>query len=304
MMASGVKNIVASVRAKLANIAKVQQRSFDSILLLYMQERLLYRLSVSNYVDSFVLKGGLLMFILTDYKGRPTKDIDFLAYQISNDFNNLKSVFQEICNLVCVDDGLLFDPESVYVEKIKEGADYEGARIKLVCNLGNAKKLLQLDIGFGDIVVPKPEFMSCPTLLDIVGPMVKVYSVESIIAEKFHAMLVLAELNSRMKDFYDVFVLLSTNSFGGESLQTAIAETIKCRHADIKAETVIFTRNFSTDANRNAMWQAFIRKIGVKEIQFAGVMEAICLFLKPIYDAILKNEVFLKKWDNVNKIWS
>jgi len=217
-MTTVIKNIVASVRARLSNVSKKEQRSFDSLLLLYMLERLLYRLSLSQYVEKFVLKGGLLMFILTDFKGRPTKDMDLLAQQVSNDMNDIKEVFRKICKVDCEDDGLVFDEESVTVEEIKKDTEYQGVRVNIICYLENAKKTLQLDIGFGDIVIPKPQFMECPTLLDMKAPNIKVYSLESVISEKFHAMITLSVVNSRMKNFYDIYTLLNSKSFDGRKL--------------------------------------------------------------------------------------
>jgi predicted nucleotidyltransferase component of viral defense system len=182
-----VKNMAASVRGRLSNAARKENKPFDSLLLLYMIERLLYRVSLSQYVGNFVLKGGLLMYILTDFKGRPTKDIDFLADQISNDMNNIKEIFHKVCKVGCEDDGLIFDEDTITVEEIKKDADYQGVRVNIICYLGNAKKTLQLDIGFGDIVVPKPHYMECPTLLKMKAPNIKVYSLESVISEKFLA---------------------------------------------------------------------------------------------------------------------
>ncbi|WP_281352004.1 nucleotidyl transferase AbiEii/AbiGii toxin family protein [Pallidibacillus pasinlerensis] len=144
-----VKNISASVRERLKNIAKQSGKTFDLILLLYFQERLLYRLSISNYRDKFVLKVGLFLFSLTQFKSRPTKDIDFLAKQISNDIQYIKAAFESICALPVEEDGVEFDVNGITAERIKEDADYEGIRIKIPAALGKIKKQLQLDIGFG-----------------------------------------------------------------------------------------------------------------------------------------------------------
>lgn len=304
MTAIVVKNMAASVRARLANIAKEEQRPFDSILLLYMQERLLYRLSISNYVDHFILKGGLLMFILTEYKGRPTMDMDFLARQMIIDRDRIKSVFEEVCLLSCPDDGLTFNSDSITVERIKEDADYEGVRIKIIGFLGNAKKSLQLDIGFGDIVFPIPELMTCPNLLEIGNSKINVYSVESVIAEKFQAMVVLSVVNSRMKDFYDIYTLLNMNQFDGEILKSAVFETLKRRQTLPPNRIVIFEPTFSEDTKRNAMWIAFLKKINVSDLQFPVVMKEITAFLQPIHEAILYDKPFQKIWDCEKRKWN
>lgn len=297
------KNMVASVKARLTNIAKEQMRPFDSVLLLYMQERLLHRLSVSEYADNFILKGGLLMFILTQYKGRPTTDIDFLAFQIDNDIVNIKTIFQEICMVDNLDDGLLFNADSIAVERIKEVTDYQGFRLKIICYLGSAKKSLQLDIGFGDIIVPNPKLMSFPSLLDIGTSNIRVYSIESVIAEKFHAMIVLSVVNSRMKDFYDVYSLLDINRFDGEKLRSSIFETLKRRNTSLPNELAIFEPAFSEDIKRNTIWKAFLKKINISDLSFSKVMEELTVFLKPVYSAILNDEHFFKTWDCDKRIW-
>ena len=303
-MSKQIKDVASSVRARLTNIAKNERRSFDSVLLLYMQERLLYRLSVSEYSSKFVLKGGLLMFMLTEYKGRPTKDIDLLAEQISNDKDDIKKVFSNVCNIKYEDDGIVFNGDDIQVEDIKEDADYHGVRVKATCFLGNAKKMVQLDIGFGDIVIPKPREMECPTLLDLEAPVIKVYSLESVIAEKFQAMIALSVANSRMKDFYDIFTLLSTNNFDGRKLQEAIFETLQRRRTTIEKDNVIFTQQFIQDESRNKLWQSFLRKINVDKFEFTEAMKYIEEFLKPIYDSIVEEKEFFMQWDYVNKKWS
>lgn len=299
-----IKDISASVRARLAIIGKRERRSFDSILLLYMQERILYRISISEYCDRFVLKGGLLMFMLTEYKGRPTRDIDFLAEQISNDINYIKNVFTKICKVKCEDDGVIFDAEGIEVEEIKKDAEYHGLRVKTICFLGNAKKTVQLDIGFGDVVIPKPKLMECPILLKMKPPIIKVYSIESIVSEKFQAMIALSVSNSRMKDFFDIYILLNTSNFDGRKLQEAVSETLQRRHTSIERENVIFTEEFSKEQNRTKMWNAFLRKINSPNIEFYDVMRNIVIFLKPIYDSIVQEEEFFKNWDYTNTRWN
>jgi len=302
-MSKTIKDITASVRARLAIIAKKEQRSFDSVLLLYMQERILYRLSISKYCERFILKGGLLIFMLTEYKGRPTKDIDFLAEQISNDIENIRKAFSDICNVQCEDDGLVFSGDEIEVEEIKKDVEYHGIRVKTNCFLGNARKVLHLDIGFGDVVVPKAQMMECPILLDMKAPVIKVYSLESIISEKFQAMISLSVINSRMKDFYDIFTLLNSNNFDGRKLQDAVNETLQTRHTIIERENIIFTEEFMKDEDRIKMWKAFLRKINSTNIEFDEVMRKIVIFLKPIYDVIVHEGEFFEFWDHDKKQW-
>jgi len=210
-------NKAASIRARLKNIADKEHKQFDFILMLYFIERLLYRLSISRYSDMFILKGGLLLYTILDEKARPTKDIDMLARELASNLDALKEVFTEIAS-ISIDDEVIYDTNSITTERIKEDADYEGVRIKLTAHMQNMRKILQFDIGFGDVIVPKPQSMEYPTLLDMDRPVLKAYSKESIISEKFEAMLYLAEANSRMKDFYDIYNLCNNFEFDGRIL--------------------------------------------------------------------------------------
>ncbi|MBB5150348.1 nucleotidyl transferase AbiEii/AbiGii toxin family protein [Ureibacillus thermosphaericus] len=293
-----VKNISASVGERLKNIAKQSGKTFDLILLLYFQERLLYRLSISNYRDKFILKGGLVLFSLTQFKSRPTKDIDFLARQISNDIQYIKAAFESICTLTAEEDGVEFDVKGITAERIKEGADYEGIRIKIPAALGKIKKQLQLDIGFGDVVIPKPQEMQYPTLLNMKPPEIRVYSTYSVIAEKFEAMISLSVVNSRMKDFYDIFTLLSTENFDGRVLWEAIFETFQRRGTHLEKGHPVFSPSFAEDESRNKQWKAFLQRTGIKEdLQFPFVMEKIRDFLFPVYDSILNEDEFFEMWN-------
>ncbi|MGG1558948.1 nucleotidyl transferase AbiEii/AbiGii toxin family protein [Geobacillus thermoleovorans] len=299
-----VKNIPASVSERLKNIAKQNGKNFDLILLLYFQERLLYRLSISNYRDKFVLKGGLFLFSLTQFKSRPTKDIDFLAKQISNDIQYIKAAFESICALTVEEDGVEFDVNGITAERIKEDADYEGVRIKIPASLGKIKKQLQLDIGFGDVVIPKPQEMQYPTLLNMKPPEIRVYSTYSVIAEKFEAMISLSVVNSRMKDFYDIFTLLSTENFDGRVLWEAIFETFQRRGTNLEKEHPVFSPSFAEDESRSKQWKAFLQRTGIKEdLQFPFVMEKIRDFLFPVYDSILNEDEFFKMWNCQTLKW-
>ena len=299
-----VKNIPASVRERLKNIAKQSGKTFDLILLLYFQERLLYRLSISDYRDKFVLKGGLFLFSLTQFKSRPTKDIDFLAKQISNDIQYIKAAFESICALTVEEDGVEFDVNGITAERIKEDADYEGVRIKIPASLGRMKKQLQLDIGFGDVIIPKPQDIQYPTLLNMKPPEIRVYSTYSVIAEKFEAMISLSVVNSRMKDFYDIFTLLSTKNFDGRVLWEAIFETFQRRGTHLEKGHPVFSPSFAEDESRNKQWKAFLQRTGIKEdLQFPFVMEKIRDFLFPIYDSILKEDEYWKMWNSRTLKW-
>jgi predicted nucleotidyltransferase component of viral defense system len=299
-----VKNRPASIRERLKNIAKQNKKNFDLILLLYFQERLLYRLSISDFREKFVLKGGLFLFSLTQFKSRPTKDIDFLAKQISNDIQYIKEAFESICALAVEEDSVEFDVNGITAERIKEDAEYEGIRIKIPASLGKMKKQLQLDIGFGDVIIPKPQDIQYPTLLNMDPPEIHVYSIDSVIAEKFEAMISLSVANSRMKDFYDIFILLSTENFDGRVLWEAIFETFQRRGTNLEKDHPVFSPSFIEDVNRIKQWKAFLRRIGLtEELEFPFVMERIKDFLFPVYKSIIKEDEYLKMWNCQTLKW-
>ncbi len=292
-----IKNKPASIRAKLINIARTEGIDFDALLLRYFQERFLYRLTISEFSDHFILKGGLLLVCFKIPGTRPTKDLDFLAEQLNNDQTKLENIFRKIAELN-FDDGVKFDPLSISSERIKEDTDYEGIRLKIDATLGQARKRLQMDIGFGDIVIPKAKKVEFPTLLEQVPPKIKVYSIESIISEKFEAMVKLAMVNSRMKDFYDVYTLSINYDFRGNRLKKAIESTFKRRKTIVPISSLVFRTEFHNDKGRQRQWAAFLRKsrIANTDKSFNQIMERITKFLKPIVISISNKTQIEKSW--------
>jgi len=292
-----IKNKPASIRAKLINIARNEGIDFDALLLRYFQERFLYRLTISEFSDHFILKGGLLLVCFKIPGTRPTKDIDFLAEQLDNDQTELENIFGKIAELY-FDDGVKFDPLSISSERIKEDADYEGIRLKIDATLGQARKRLQIDIGFGDIVIPKAKKIEFPTLLEQIPPKIKIYSIESIISEKFEAMIKLAMANSRMKDFYDVYTLSINYDFHGNRLKKAIESTFKRRKTIVPISPLIFRTEFHNDKGRQRQWAAFLRKsrLANTDKSFNQIMERITKFLKPIVISINNKTQIEKSW--------
>jgi hypothetical protein len=187
---SGVKNLPSSVKARLTNLAREQKEDFQELLSRYGRERLLYPLSVSEFQDRFVLKGALLFAYWTGAQHRPTRDLDLLGYGDARP------------------DGLVLQPDSVKGERIKDEEKYEGVRLHMIALLEKSRIPLQIDVGFGDRVVPAPEEIDFPTLLDFRAPHLKSYTRESMVAEKFEAMVKLGMLNTRMKDFFDVWTVV------------------------------------------------------------------------------------------------
>jgi predicted nucleotidyltransferase component of viral defense system len=300
-----IKNKAASIRAKLMNIARAENVDFDNLLLRYFQERFLYRLSISEFSDRLILKGGLLLICLEMPRSRPTKDIDFLAEKVENEPVELEYVLKKIVEIPC-DDGVRFNSSSITSELIKEDADYEGVRLKVYAMLGQARKRLQIDIGFGDVIIPKSKSMDFPTLLlEEKSPVLKVYSVESIISEKFEAMVKLAMVNSRMKDFYDVYTLSLSYNFKGGRLKKAIISTFQRRKTPLTDNPLVFRPEFHKDEKRQKQWIAFLRKSRLSDIEqaFGEIMERITKFLKPIVVSIKDGSGGYKVWDITAGCW-
>jgi predicted nucleotidyltransferase component of viral defense system len=242
---------VESVKAQLKKAADTEGKDFNYILMHYFIERLLYRLSVSPYAENFVLKGGLLLYAVLEQRARATRDIDFLAWHIENLPGEVVRIFKEIA-AIPGDDAVSFDTEAITTERIKEDADYEGIRIKLPAFLNRSRHILQFDIGFGDIVVPKPVNMTYPSLLAMEPPHLKAYTLESVIAEKFQAGVYLAEANSRMKDFYDIYELCRAFDFEGSTLHEAVSRTFERRKTGMPEIPTIFKDTFPIAADKQA----------------------------------------------------
>ena len=296
-------NISASVLARLKNMADKEHLDFNFLLLRYMQERFLSRLVASGYINRFVLKGGVLLLAYNIERARPTRDIDFLGVDISRDRKDLERIIREIVS-VHLNDGVKFLPDSVKSEIIKEDADYEGVRLKLTAKIGSARNTIQIDFGFGDIVSPHPFQMDYPTLLDRENIKVLAYSKETIVAEKFEAIVKLTTFNTRMKDFYDIKFLANEFDFEGTALQSAIRNTFLRRQTSVYAAKELLDPSFGRQANFNRQWDAFKKrtKLTAKE-DFRSVFEEIGSFLLPVVTAELENKLINQIWDRKTKTW-
>lgn len=291
------KNITASLRQRLLNKARETGRPFSELLQYFAMERFLYRLSKSPYVDNFVLKGALMLTVWEAPLSRPTMDIDLLG-QIDNSVEAIAGVTRAICRQKVDPDGISFDENSIEGERITEDADNEGVRIRFRGSLGTAQVAMQLDIGFGDVVVPAPEPTEYPTILDLPAPKLRGYSRESTIAEKFEAMVKLGILNSRMKDFFDIWLILRQYDFEGPKLATAIVKTFSVRGTGITTEPVALTNSFAEDPAKAAQWRGFIRKNRLTNVSpdLGEVVKAIAAFLGPIIKSLAADEPFKATW--------
>lgn len=280
-----MKNYAASVRSKLVELGRRENIWFNHLVMRFLHERLLYRLSVSKYAPHFCLKGGALIYAFEGISARQTRDLDLLGRHFSNDPERLKSCFSEILSISFEQDGVLFDTSSIETGEIVKEGNYRGVRLEFWATLGQIREKMQVDIGFGDVVVPHPISMEFPTLLDLPAPEIQAYSVETVISEKFHAMTQLGELNSRMKDFYDLYCLLRPGKFDPGVLPIAIAETFKTRGTTLPKGSELFPRDFHSKEDRIKQWTAFLKKSRLPELDFEQVIKHIQEEMKSVMDS-------------------
>ncbi len=276
-----IKNMAASVRQRLLNRAKSNGRPFSELLQYYAMERFLYRLSQSAHAQRFILKGALMLRVWRFPELRPTMDIDMLGITSNNEADIIAQVL-DILTMDVEADGLAFNPESIQAERITEDADYEGIRIRFLGSLGSARINMQIDIGFGDIVYPEPEESDLPTILNSPVTRMLCYSRESSIAEKFEAMVKLGMLNSRMKDFYDIWMLSRRFDFDGTRLTQAVRLTFEQRGTVLPTEIDAFTESFINV--KEMQWVAFRKRLKQDLIaeSFREIVTAVDGFLTPI----------------------
>lgn len=296
-MKSG-KNTAASIKDRLLNLAHAQSVDFQQLLMRYALERLLYRIEQSSYKEIFVLKGAMLFHIWLDQQDlRVTKDIDLLSFG-SNSPENLKQIFTEICTLRLKEpDGIVFDTEKLQAKKIKEGQKYEGIRLSLPAYLEKTRIALQVDVGFGDAITPRPIKQSFPVVLEgSPSPLLLTYPKETVVAEKFQAIVSLGIQNTRMKDFYDIFLLAKTTSFDGELLCQALEATFSRRETLLPTvPPLAFTVEFTAEALKIRQWQAFSKRLK-QPFHLLQVMTLLESFLMPPSHAVTEKESLKSKW--------
>jgi len=293
-----IKNIEASVRNQLQNKAKERSRPFAEVLQYYGMERFLYRFSQSEYTDRFILKGALMFTAWEVPERRTTLDIDFLA-RFNNQITAIEKVIKDVCHVSVVADGLIFDPATVIGQKIKEDADYEGVRVKFYGFLERSRIPMQIDVGFGDIIYPTPRMIDFPVILDFPQPHLRGYTVESVVSEKFEAMVKLGLLNSRMKDFYDLWLMTQRFDFKGSNLTGALKKTFNHRKTPLPEKKPLFAEEiYDGNSDRQMLWKAFLTKGQIKRVpeKLNTAAKVIEKFLIKSLEAIAKGEKFDKVW--------
>jgi hypothetical protein len=267
-------------------------------LIRYTVERFLYRLSRSDQADTFVVKGAILFHLWSQVPHRPTRDVDLLG-RGSPDLNRMAAAFRQICRVSVEDDGLLFDEKTLRAERIREEQEYEGIRMHLEARMGSTRLRLRVDIGFGDIITPRPRKREIPCLLDFASPKLLVCPWETVVAEKYQALVALDMANSRMKDFFDLRFLAAQSGFQGRELCKAIQATFNRRGTELPGTVpTALGPNFTGDKMKQSQWKAFLRRSRLQgsELSLERVVDDIWNFLGPPTRAITNNKSFEKTW--------
>lgn len=290
-MARDVKNVGASVRGRLLRLAKGRRVDFQLLAIRYGLERLLYRLSLSPHRERFVLKGAMLYPLWLDDLWRPTRDLDVLVYG-PDDLAAMEGMVRDICATPVPEDGIVFRVDRVRAERIREATEYGGIRVQTEADLAGARLPMRMDVGFGDAVTPHVELIDYPVLLDAPAPRLRSYPRETVVAEKFHAIVALGPANSRMKDFYDLWALSRTLGFETPAIAEAIRATFARRRTGVPRQLPIgLSDAFARSSEKQAQWQGFLRRAPLAPApdDFCDVVAAIRDFLMPAAQAAARN---------------
>lgn len=279
-MANERNNSPASVRQRLLNLAREKGQVFDVVLVTYGLERLMYRLSISEHRNSFVLKGGMLVALWIEDENRVTRDADFLGFGDASE-GHLISVFSEVMSQQ-LDDGLVYDIDNLTARAIREEQQYGGIRLRTVANLGKTRIPIVVDVGFGDATIAPDLTIEYPTLLDMPAISIRAYPPASVVAEKFHAVVLLGLVNSRMKDYYDLWAILNTQAIETDELAEAIAATFSRRETDVPSTVPAgLTDAFSADPLKTQQWATYTASIGLEGLPLEKVIDLIWTNLAP-----------------------
>ena len=295
-------DMAASVLAKLKNKAKTSGIGYQQCLQLFFQEEFLRKLSGSKYAENFILKGGLFIYTLTNFESRATVDVDFLMRGLNNDLDRMDEIISEI---LAVDTGNDFITlEAGKTEPISMQRKYHGVSTQITGYIKNVRVPFNVDIGVGDVIVPKAERRNIQTQLEGYNePEILTYSLESTIAEKFDAILQRFELTGRMKDFYDIYYLSRTFDFEGLKLQTAIQETLQNRGTTYEKDSFVRVLALADDTNMQTKWRYFLKTLGNPEIAFADVICGIKVFLYPVWNALVGEDELMSSWNPKTAKW-
>ena len=295
-------DIAASVLAKLKNKAKDSGITYQQCLQLFVQEEFLRKLSKSGYDNFLILKGGLFIYSLTNFESRATIDVDFLLVGYESSLDTVKDLICKIIDTPTDNDYITMTAQCF--EEISPQRKYHGISTQIIAQIKNVRVPFNIDIGVGDVVVPMPEHRKINTQLpDFEAPIIKTYSLESTIAEKFDAILQRFELTSRMKDFYDIYYLSRTFNFEGAKLQSAIFKTLKRRGTPYDKDSFKRLVSLAEDEDMQKRWKNFLKTIKDNTLEFSVVIQSIQTFLEPVFDAIVNEEEWQYNWFSRSIIW-
>lgn len=286
MAVKEVHNFGSSVKNKLLNISRKEGQGYQMLLTRYLQERLLYRLSISPYYNHFVLKGGALLYAHELLLARPTLDIDLMGQYFDNEKENVRNAFAEICAIPFEQDGVIFHTDTLRTEDIAVEMRYPGVRLSLTASIDTIRQDVSMDIGFGDIVTPGPSELDYPSLINGLPEFnILAYSLETVIAEKFQTVIAKAEVNSRMKDFYDLYTILHGEKYDSQLLGEAIKATFENRGTAYVENHTVFSPDFANNPDLNTRWNAYVRKLRLEqELTFPTVVGYIQAKLSPYWE--------------------
>lgn len=295
-------DIAASVLAKLRNKAKVSDISYQQSLQLFMQEEFLRKLSKSGCENMLILKGGLFIYTLTNFESRATIDVDFLLRGVSNSLKEVKALILRI--LATPTGNGYIEMTAKGFEQISPQRKYHGISTQIIGKIKNVRVPFNVDIGVGDIIIPRAEERTIQTQLpDFEKPVIMTYSLESTIAEKFDAILQRFELTSRMKDFYDIYYLARTFDFDGAKLQTAIARTLARRGTPYDRDSFKRVVSLAEDAEIQKRWKYFLKNMKEGSLEFSVAIAEIQTFLEPVFDAMVNEDEWQKMWHSAKEAW-
>lgn len=292
-----------SVKDRLKNQAIASGKTFQEMLTAYGLERTVYRLSLSEYIERFTLKGGIFLYALFDGEfARATSDIDLLARNMPNNVEEMKKVFENIFSIPC-DDALKFKLDTLEVKDITEFKKYHGVNVSVMAYLDKTRVSVSIDIGFGDVIYPARVKMEFPVLLDMEVPEIYAYSISSVIAEKFEAIVSLGDANSRYKDFYDIYVLANRYDFEGKEFREAVKETFEQRGTGFD-DIYAFTDDFLASGIHQSRWKAFLKKKkAMINVELEDVISLLKTMLLPVVECINNDTELSDKWNHISRSW-
>lgn len=278
-----------SIKARLLNMADGNNKKYQQLIVRFFHERLLFRLSKSEYRERFILKGGTLLYAFEEFIPRPTLDIDLMGHRIDNNKTTILSAFKKIASMPYPEDDITFHTETLTSHEITIENKYPGVRISMVANIGSYRQNLTFDIGFGDVIVPSPQELEYPTLFDAMEkPDILAYSLKTVVAEKFQTMIDRGRFNSRMKDYFDLYRIFSVHQFDNTLLSEAIKATFENRGTEFVEDHDFFSEDFEKDTMLNQQWKYYLRKMKLDLPTFPEIHNSIINWLMPYWRMLKK----------------